>query len=214
MSGAGRPVLVVGSFNVKKAAEMTQLLSGLAIPVRSLAEFDGLEPVEEDGNTFAENAQRKALGLARQIDDPHVLGVVADDSGLEIDALDGRPGIHSARYLGENAMDPERVQGILKELGDRAPGRRTARFHCHVVLANRDEILLETHGIVEGRIAFQAAGDYGFGYDPVFVPDGYDRSFAELGAKVKHQISHRAKALREFRECLATWLDEQDREEE
>ena len=206
--------LVVGSFNVNKAAEMTRLLAGCEVSVRSLAEFPGVEPVEEDGDTFADNAQRKALGLVRQIDEPNILGVVADDSGLAIDALDGRPGVHSARYLGENSTYPERMQGLLKELGALPRDRRTARFHSHVVLANREGILIKSAGVVEGTIAFSPAGDYGFGYDPIFVPDGYEQTFAELGAEVKHRISHRARALREFRERLTAWLETHGREDD
>lgn len=208
MSRRGRRAIVVGSFNPKKAAEMVALLSGLEIPVRSAAEFAGVEPMPEDGATFAENSALKAQGLARQIASTEMLGVVADDSGLEVDALDGRPGIYSARYAGEDATDPERMQRILEELGDLPPERRTARFRCHVTFADANRILIETEGTVEGRIGFVPAGDFGFGYDPIFIPDGYDKTFAELGAAVKHKISHRARALARFREALLARLGE------
>jgi len=198
--------IVVGSFNQAKAAEMAELLEGLAVRVRSLREFRGVHPVPEEGDTFAENARAKALGLARQIPDEALLGLVADDSGLEVDALGGRPGVFSARYLGDQATDPERAQGILRELGDLPPENRTARFRCHVAFADARHVLLETEGVVEGRISFAAAGDFGFGYDPIFVPIGYNKSFGELGAEVKHRISHRAQALRLFRERLARLL--------
>jgi XTP/dITP diphosphohydrolase len=201
MTPAGR-FLVIGSFNAKKAAEMAELLDGLDLPVRSLRDYPGVVSVPETGDTFAENARQKALGFAAQIRDPALLGVVSDDSGLEVDALGGRPGVYSARYLGEEATDPQRVLGILKELGDLPPADRTARFRCHVALAAPGEALIETEGVVEGRIAFAPAGEHGFGYDPIFIPLGYDRTFAEIGYGVKHRISHRAVALRLFRERL------------
>jgi len=206
LSDSAAQFIVVGSFNQAKAAEMAELLEGLPVSVRSLKEFRGVHPVPEEGDTFAENARSKALGLARQIPDEALLGLVADDSGLEVDALGGRPGVYSARYLGEQATDPDRVQGILRELGDLPPESRTARFRCHVAFADARHVLLETEGAVEGRISFAAAGEFGFGYDPIFVPLGFDKSFGELGAEVKHRISHRAQALRLFRERLARLL--------
>lgn len=206
MSAPSTQFIVVGSFNQAKAAEMAELLAGLPMRVRALKEFRGVNSVPETGNTFAENARAKALGMARQIHDAGLFGLVADDSGLEVDALGGRPGVFSARYLGEEATDPERVQGILRELGDLPPESRTARFRCHVAFADARHVLLETEGVVEGRISFAPAGDFGFGYDPIFVPIGYDKSFGELGAEVKHRISHRAQALRLFRERLSRLL--------
>jgi XTP/dITP diphosphohydrolase len=206
--------LVVGSFNQAKAAEMAQLLRGLELSIRSLRDFPAVRPVAESGATFAENARQKALGLARQIAGlpaegagKGILGVVADDSGLEVDALGGRPGVRSARYVSESATDPERVQRLLEELDGVPAERRTARFRCHVALADAHHVLIETRGTVEGRIAFAPAGAFGFGYDPVFIPRGYDRTFGEIGADLKPRISHRALALREFRERLKQLLD-------
>jgi XTP/dITP diphosphohydrolase len=198
--------LVIGSFNAAKAAEMAELLAGLGVAVRSLRDFPAVRPVPETGETFAENSRQKALGLARQITEADVLGVVADDSGLEVDALGGRPGVYSARYVSESATDPERVQRILEELGDLPEGRRGARFRCHIAIADPERILLESEGVVEGRIAFAAAGTFGFGYDPIFIPSGHDRTFAELSYGVKHAISHRAVALRRFRDNLLPLL--------
>jgi len=197
-----RRTVVIGSFNTAKAAEMMELLQGLEAAVRPLGEFPGVRPVPETGASFAENARQKALGLARQIEADDVIGVIAEDSGLEVNALGGRPGVRSARYVSENATDADRVRRILKELGDLPPESRAARFRCHVALANATDILVETEGVVEGRIGFAAAGSSGFGYDPIFIPLGYDRTFAELGYGVKHKISHRAVALRLFRERL------------
>ena len=204
-SPRGRSI-VIGTFNLEKSTEMMELLRGLEVAVRSLNTFPEIRPVPEDGETFAENSRIKAIGIARQLLDSEILGVVADDSGIEVDALDGRPGVYSARYGGEDATDPERVQLLLKELGDLPPGKRGARFRCHITLANAEAVLVETEGAVEGRIAFEPAGDFGFGYDPVFIPQGYDATFAQLGAEVKHRISHRAIALKLFRDALARML--------
>ena len=207
MTGSSR-ALVVGSFNQAKAAEMAELLRGLELPIRSLRDFPAVRPVPETGETFGENARQKALGLARQIESAEILGVVADDSGLEVDALGGRPGVRSARYVSESATDPERVLRLLEELGDLPAERRTARFRCHVAFANAERVLIETEGAVEGRIAFAPAGAFGFGYDPIFIPRGYDRTFGEIGADLKPRISHRAVALRAFRSQLTKLLKE------
>lgn len=208
MTGVKR-ILVVGSFNLEKAEEMADLLADVGVPVKSAQGFPGIKPVPEDGTTFAENARIKATKIAAQLGQAKdILGVVADDSGLEVDALDKRPGVYSARYLGEEATDPERVRGILSELGDLPEEKRTARFRCAIAFARRGEVPIETEGVVEGRIAFAPAGDFGFGYDPIFIPEGYERTFAELGANVKHHISHRAVALREFHERLVAFLGE------
>jgi XTP/dITP diphosphohydrolase len=199
-------VLVIGSFNAAKAAEMAELLRDLNLPVKSLRDFPGVVAVPETGMTFAENSRQKALGLALQISEPTILGVVADDSGLEVDALGGRPGVFSARYVSETATDPQRVQRVLEELGSLPPERRTARFRCHVAFVREGRVVIETDGAVEGRISFAPAGDFGFGYDPIFIPDGHDRTFGELGADVKHRISHRAKAMRKFHAELGRYL--------
>lgn len=195
--------IVVGSFNPRKAAEMAGLLKDFPLAVRPLTDFPNVQPVPETGNTFAENAREKALGLAEQLASADILGVVADDSGIEVDALGGRPGVLSARYVSKTATDPERVQRLLEELGDRPAEQRTARFRCVVALANREKIWIQTEGTVEGRIGQAPAGTFGFGYDPVFIPQGYERTFAGLGPEVKHKISHRAVAIRRFRERLA-----------
>jgi len=195
--------LVVGTFNRAKAREMTELLQGLAIEVLPLSAFDGARPVEETGQTFEANALMKAEGLARQIGE----WVVADDSGLEVDALGGRPGVFSARYGGEGLTDADRCRLLLDELKDTPSDRRAAQFRCVVALSRGGQERIVTSGAVEGRIALAPAGGGGFGYDPVFVPTGYDRSFGELGTEVKHRISHRAEALTRFREELARRLE-------
>jgi len=195
--------IIIGTFNRAKAEEIRTLLAGCGLALRMLSEFPHVRPVPEEGATFAENAKQKALGLARQLAGKEVLGVLAEDSGLEVDALDGRPGVLSARYGGPTATDAERVERLLEELAGVPPERRTARFRCHAALADADNVLLEAEGVVEGRISLVPAGDFGFGYDPVFIPDAYDRTFAELGAAVKHRLSHRASAMLRLREGLA-----------
>ena len=194
--------LVVGSFNKKKRAEMLDLLAGLPLEVVSLAGFDGIEEEEETGDTFEENAAQKAAGFSRQTGEL----VVADDSGIVVDALDGRPGVYSARYGGPGLTEAEQRELLLREMANVPDGARTARFVCAVAMARGDEIAIRVSGAVEGRIVRAAAGDAGFGYDPVFAPNGYDRTFGELGAEVKRRISHRARALRRFRQALADWL--------
>jgi len=206
MSEQTRPTLVVGSFNVEKTAEIAELLGGLGVPVCSLRDYSDLEEVPEDGDTFAANARIKALGLAAQLASENIYGLVADDSGIEVDAMDKRPGIYTARYLGEDATDIEQMQGILTELKDVPQEKRTARFRCAIAFVQNGEVIIETEGTVEGHIGYAPAGDFGFGYDPIFIPNGYDRTFAELGADVKHQISHRATALCKFYEKLVKIL--------
>ena len=143
----------------------------------------------ENGATFEENARIKASQAARYAD----MAAFADDSGLEVAALGGAPGIYSARYGGENATYPEKMAKILKEL-ENASDRR-ARFVCVIALAYRGDIVETFRGEVTGRIAPEPRGTDGFGYDPIFIPDGYDKTFGELGEEVKSRISHRARAF-------------------
>lgn len=183
--------IVLASANPKKAAEIEAILGdriSLVPRPREVAE------VVEDADTFEGNARLKAMALVRATG----LAALADDSGLVVDALDGAPGVLSARYAGEKATDADNVAKLLTVLFDRPdPARRTARFHCVVVLRRPDGMEVVAEGTVEGHIAAQAIGAGGFGYDPVFVPDGCDgRTFAELGAETKHSISHRGRALR------------------
>jgi len=190
--------IVVGTFNAGKVREIADLLAGLDMEVVSLQAFPGVQPVPETGATFEENARAKAEGLARQLGE----AVLADDSGLEVDALGGRPGVLSARYGGEGLSDAERVERLLAELGGVPEAARTARFRCVVALADASGILAVAHGAVEGRIAERPSGCNGFGYDPVFIPEGRDRTFAEMEPSVKQSISHRSRALAALREQL------------
>ena len=154
--------------------------------------------VEETGRTFEENAILKAVAVSRA-----VAGlVVADDSGLEVAALGGAPGVYSARYAGEGAKDEENVAKLLAELGNLERADRGARFRCALALACQGELIAVFHGDVAGVIAERPRGKRGFGYDPVFIPAGFDQTFAELGDEVKNQMSHRAVAIQKLREQL------------
>ena len=149
----------------------------------------GFPEIVENGSSFEENARIKAGQAASYAD----MAAFADDSGLEVAALGGAPGIYSARYGGENAPYPEKIAKLLKELEN--VGDRRARFVCVIALAYRGDIVETFRGEVTGRIALEPRGSQGFGYDPVFIPDGYDRTFGELGEEVKSKISHRARAF-------------------
>jgi XTP/dITP diphosphohydrolase len=158
----------------------------------SLADFPNIQEVEETGTTFIENASMKASGYARQA---RVL-TLADDSGLEVDALGGAPGIHSARYLDADATYPNRIRSLLAEIERTRDPNRGGRFVCAVAVASKTgNIDFVTEQTCEGRISAAPRGTGGFGYDPIFIPDGYSQTFAELSVETKNQISHRARAL-------------------
>jgi XTP/dITP diphosphohydrolase len=187
-----RSNLLIATTNPGKLVEVALILGGLPFELKTLADFDNVVVVEETGKTFAENAALKAEGYASQMG----LYTIADDSGLEVDALDGAPGVLSARYAGERASDEERISFLLSNLAHVPEHRRTARFVSSVALAGADGRLIHAaRGVCEGTILFQPRGAGGFGYDPVFVPEGYDRTLAELSPGVKNGISHRARAL-------------------
>jgi XTP/dITP diphosphohydrolase len=185
-------VLVLGTRNRKKAAELVDLLAPLGIEIKTLADFPGSLEVEETGATFAENAALKAVTQARHL----AAWVLGEDSGIVVDALDGRPGVFSARYSGPNATDESNNRRLLEELGDTPPERRAAHYDCHVVLADpQGAVHAQCSGVCRGRIRFEPAGTAGFGYDPLFEVVEYHRTFGELGEGVKAVLSHRARAL-------------------
>ena len=193
--------LLIATTNAGKLRELRSLLLGLPVTLLSLADFPDIESVAETGSTFAENASLKASGYALQA---RVL-TLADDSGLAVDELKGRPGVHSARYVYPSASYPERVASLLAELESVAPGTRAARFICAMAVASGGgEILFETEKSCEGHIATAPRGTEGFGYDPIFIPDGHNQTFAELPAEIKNQISHRGLALRAVREFIGS----------
>jgi XTP/dITP diphosphohydrolase len=192
--------IVLASGNRGKLRELEDLLLPLGHDVIAQAEF-GIESPPETGSTFVENAMLKARHAA-QISG---LPALADDSGIEVDALDGRPGIHSARYAGEAATDIENVRKLLVELTGVAADLRTARYQCAIVLVRSadDTDPIITYGTWEGRILTMPRGTGGFGYDPVFVPIGSDQSAAELDPAKKNEISHRGQALEALIDRLA-----------
>ena len=162
--------------------------------------YPDVPEIRENGTSFEENAKLKALAASRQ--SPAL--VIADDSGLEVDALGGAPGIYSARYAGANATSTDKIDRLLRELA-RARATddgRSARFRCAVALACNGNLLGIFEGTVEGTITDTARGDFGFGYDPIFVPDGFEQTFGELPTEVKNTISHRAKAIRALADRL------------
>jgi XTP/dITP diphosphohydrolase len=192
--------LLIATGNKGKIAELQLLLSSLPLRLRSLAEFPDIIEVEETGTTFSDNAVLKARAYAGQTG----LWALADDSGLEVDALNGAPGVFSARYGGAGLSDGQRVERLLEELSPcAAPQERRARFISVIAIANpRGEIINISTGKCEGQIARAPRGTQGFGYDPVFVPDGFDQTFGELPPEIKQNISHRALAFQAARSFL------------
>lgn len=183
---------IIATHNQNKIEEFRRILSPLGIETVTAA----LEEVEETGSTFAENAYLKAQAACRQTGYP----AVADDSGLMVDALDGAPGVYSARYAGEGASDVDRIQKLLKNLERVPQGRRSAKFVCSICCVFPDGKTITAEGECPGEIAFSPKGGGGFGYDPIFLIKG--KSFAELTPEEKDSVSHRGRALRQFTEIL------------
>jgi len=185
--------IVIGTNNLAKGRELSELLCPYGFHVQTLQDFSNAIDVVEDGATFAANAQAKACEQAKHLG----RWVLADDSGLEVDALGGRPGIYSARFAGADASDEENNAKLLAELSEVPREKRTANYYCHVAVADPYGTLrAESSGICRGRIRLAAAGSNGFGYDPLFEIVEYHRTFGELGPSIKTVISHRARAMR------------------
>jgi XTP/dITP diphosphohydrolase len=187
--------VVLATRNRHKTREFAALL-GEVFQIEGLSSWSNLPVIEETGATFAENAIVKAIAVARCVSG----WIVADDSGLQVEALNGAPGIYSARYSSLHASDSENVAKLLDEL--RGKSQREARFRCVLALARAGELIATFEGVIEGRISDEPRGHRGFGYDPVFVPHGFDKTFAESGAELKNKISHRARAARALRDFL------------
>lgn len=184
--------LLVATGNKGKIKEIGALLKDAPYEVLGLSDFPGIVEVEETGNTFAENAILKARGYAGQTG----CLTLADDSGLEVLALGGAPGVFSARYGGADTGYNEKIALLLDEIDKTGSKDRRARFACVMALASETGGIIHTsEGFCEGRIGFEPVGDNGFGYDPVFIPDGYGSTFGELADDIKQQISHRARAI-------------------
>lgn len=184
--------LIFASHNPGKIAEIKELLAPYGIEVLSSADA-GLPDVEETGKTFEENAYIKARAAAQARHIP----CIADDSGLCVDAIGGKPGVYTARYAPNRDFDLG-MDKLLKELNDTNPQNRAAHFSCVIVIAYPDGAYKAFEGRVDGNIATQKTGKAGFGYDPIFIPTGYTRSFAEFSSEEKNKISHRGRALQKF----------------
>ena len=197
--------LIVASRNVHKTREIQQIL-GSEFAVRDLRACPEISEIIVSGTSFEENAKLKALAVSRKL--PGL--VIADDSGLEVEALGGAPGMHSARYAGTNTTNREKIDRLLEELAraGAAKDARRARFRCVLALARNGEVLGVFEGIIEGQIADRPRGARGFGYDPIFVPKGFQQTFGELGPAEKNQLSHRARALKKLRAFLMPHRDQ------
>jgi XTP/dITP diphosphohydrolase len=185
--------LVIGTHNRKKGAELAEMLAPWGVAVVTLADVPNAIEIVEDGEAFAANAALKSTQQARHLR----RWVLADDSGLEVEALGGAPGVYSARFAGPNATDADNNRHLLHQLADIPLEKRTARYVCHVTLADPTGLIrAESHDVCHGRICFEPAGTNGFGYDPLFEVVEYHRTFGELGPSVKRAISHRSRAMR------------------
>jgi XTP/dITP diphosphohydrolase len=196
--------LVLATRNKKKVEEIRRITEGLNIDVVTLDNFPECPEVKEDGATFMENAVKKAVAVARYTGKVSL----ADDSGLEVDALNGAPGIMSARYAGNESDDSKNIGKLLREMENIPLAKRSARFACCLALAYPDGRVLTFLGYSYGMIGKEPAGFNGFGYDPVFYPEGYERTFAEISGEEKDAISHRGRALSEFGEYLRGFADQ------
>jgi XTP/dITP diphosphohydrolase len=185
--------LVVATRNTHKTREI-QHIFGPEFRVRDLLAHPEVSEILESGTSFEANAKLKGLAASGKLPDL----VIADDSGLEVDALGGAPGVYSARYAGAKATERDKIEKLLREMArvGAKEDRRRARFRCVVALAYKGNLLGTFEGIVEGKIANEARGDSGFGYDPIFIPDGFEQTFGELPDQAKNAISHRGKAIR------------------
>lgn len=191
-----RPLLI-GSNNLEKAAELRELLAGLPFEIKSLRDFPTVDEPDETEDTFEGNALLKA----RYFHNHFGVWTVADDSGLEVDALNGAPGVYSARYAGDNCTYDDNNRKLLNALAEVPREERTARFVCCAAFINGD-ISHTERGTVEGRIAFEGRGKNGFGYDPLFIPGGHSQTFGELTPDAKHALSHRGQAFLQMRRFL------------
>ncbi len=204
LNGEKRPPveIIVATRNSGKLREIKVILTGYPLRLLSLKDFPEVPEIPEDGSTFAENAAQKAITVAR------LTGrvAIADDSGLAVDALNGRPGVYSSRYAGENASDEDRYRWLLKEMESIPEGRRQGAFVCAAAIAlpSGDAEIVE--GQIRGSISFEPRGHNGFGYDPIFFLPEFGRTVAELDPALKNRISHRARAFEKLKQVLPRFL--------
>lgn len=189
---------IIATHNPGKVKEFKEILEPRGYDVKSLAEIGFTEEIEETGHTFEENAILKAEAVAKVVNKM----VIADDSGLSIDNLGGRPGVYSARYAGEQKDDQANIEKVLSELKGIEKEQRTARFRCALAVSIPGEETKTVEGHVEGYIAEEPRGEYGFGYDPIFIVKDKDKTMAELTSDEKNKISHRADALKKLSKLL------------
>ncbi len=194
--------IVIGTHNKNKKEEIRKILNGMSLTLMDFEDFEDAPDIVEDGVTFEENAAKKALELAAFCN----MCVMADDSGLEIDALDKRPGVFSARYCGENTGYEEKCLKLFEELESVPFEKRTARFRCAIALAEPGKLHFVVEASCEGLINNKPLGQNGFGYDPIFYVPEYRLTMAELGSDVKNRISHRALAQGLFKKRLEKFM--------
>jgi XTP/dITP diphosphohydrolase len=198
------PSLVIGTANRKKGAELGELFAEVGVKLLTLADFPPIPPIPEDGDTFTANAAAKASGYAQKLGH----WVLADDSGLMVDALDGRPGVYSARYAGPEVDDDGNNRLLLEKLAAFPPEKRMAQFVCHIAVSDpTGKIRATSDAACRGRILFEPRGSHGFGYDPLFEILEYHESFAQLGPTAKFCLSHRSRAARRIIPQLMRLVD-------
>lgn len=196
--------LLIGTSNLGKVSEIKRVLKDLPLKLHVITDFPNVNEPDESGSSYADNAIIKAQSYAEQTG----LSTLADDSGLEVDSLDGLPGLRSARFGGEGLSDANRTSLLLSQLSTVSDDQRSARFICAMAIAQQSgEIINVAHGICQGSIAKAPSGDEGFGYDPVFIPAGYQVTFAEMPLLLKNTISHRGKALAATQEFLKQFFE-------
>ena len=194
--------LVVATRNKDKLKEIKTLLKGLPIKVISLNSFKDVPEVIEDGKTLEANARKKAIQVSRHLKKL----AMADDSGLEVPVLGNRPGVYSARFSGKGATYSSNNKKVLRLLKGTPISKRTACFRCVIAVADKGKVAGIAEGRCSGRIGFESKGRAGFGYDPIFVPNGHKKTFAEMGLKKKNRISHRGKALVKAKKLIIDFL--------
>ena len=183
--------IIIASNNKAKIREIRAIIGEQDIELLDLKDIGFTDEITEDGYSIKENAVKKGLSVMKAVGEL----TIADDSGLEVDAIDGQPGVLSARFSGEGATDESNNRKLLELLSNIPMEKRGAQFRCVMALIYPNGRILTAEGICRGRIAYKPIGDKGFGYDPIFIPNGYDKTFSQLGSHVKNQISHRAIAL-------------------
>ena len=194
--------VIIATKNAGKAKDFERILKPYGVEVKTLLDFPSIEDVEETGKTFEENAILKAEAISNKFNQM----VIADDSGIMVDALDGRPGVYSARYAGEDKNDEANNQKVLEEMTNVAEKDRTARFYCAIAVAIPNKPTITVNGTCEGSILFEGRGTNGFGYDPIFLVTSLKKSMAELTPEEKNDISHRANAMKKLESQLTEFF--------